>query len=686
MPIDRRLIVIPNTNPPPWILYAHAVLLRAVGQANQEMIAAWCAWAGGATFQFFPSDERLLSNFCIITDGESGIGVFEGTRTLTQLIGQIVGSALTTDDRIPASVSSFDRVYADAVTDIAKESVPVGLVNAPILITGHSLGGAIAHIFAARRVNGNFTNVRLLTYGQPRTGDLTLVTNGPLNYLRIVNKNDPVCGVPPRPINIAAMLRGTGPNPVRGSYAHGGSAHLITEDGLTPTTDQETGTDLGTMSISLGAGTEFADNVLQFHGINVYAMQLYGFAIADPQSPNLLPVLAISRTLQGEPIPFPNPATAPIVPQLPPEAAVMSPTFVPAPFPGHLPLQDLNLPVQLIEVPKTFVGSSNTASLFNGATSMAVMTKVTFFYRQLAQGWQETYYNNASTIAGVKPLAITLGNALMALRGENTAIVNYRISTINVPLSFPRLRIVRTFLPERSWAAGQFVANPALNPVENWSDFYQTCVLMRCMPSTVGISNKVIFMRGLPDSYDVQGGQLNGQLYQFFGIPRIRALQQALAPQTFQFGWLAQLRPQIVFQTPFVSITQNANGTISFVPSVPLATVPNSALGTASSIPLKISGVRVPGNLNGIVPCTVDINGLIYTTKKKIAIVPWDQSTGTMSYVPKEFVPFSGNFITAPRTGDPLSFGNIWAERIGERKTGKVFGFVPGRKPNRIRA
>lgn len=687
MPINPSLVTIPNVNPPLWVLYAHAVLLRAVAQGNEVQITEWCAWAGGATFRFFPATSVFLSNFCLITDGQVGIGVFAGTRNITQLIGQIAGSTMRNDLAIPANVSTFDLVYADRVTALAISVIPATLRDAPILITGHSLGGAIAEILAARKIDGTFTNVSLLTYGQPRTGDGTLAARAPANYVRVVNQGDPVPGIPPRPVAMNFFPNALGPVLSAIGYTHGGSAWLITVDGVVPTTDAETGTDIAAMAIALGSGNEFQSGVEQFHSLGTYCWQLYGHANGVAGNPDLSRVLAISRVLQGEPVPTPNPANAPVVPPLPPTSAVAAPTFDPVPYPGHLPLEDRGRPIELIEVAGTVISSPSTTSLFSGVSSMATLAKVTFFYRQLSQGFQESYYCQASTIGAAQAIAEPLGTALMTLRGENTAIVSYRVSLVDVPLRFPRLRQSRNFPALATWASGSFTNVPPPVPPENWSDMFSVCVLMRGVPAAVGQPAKNIYMRGLPDSYDVRGGLLAGTLDQFFGMARVQALQRALVPAGTPFGWLGTIRPIVPFQSGLTAVTQNANGTVSLTLSDFLATIPAGAAGNAQNfVPIRLHGMRKPGNLNGTIPVSIDSTGFILTTKKRIAIAAWDAGTGIVTYIPKSFIPFSGTIISAPVRGNPMTYGNLWAVRISERKAGKIYGTVPGRRANRVRA
>lgn len=66
-----------------------------------------------------------------------------------------------------------------------------------LIITGHSLGAAMATLFAAR-VNKRGGDVELYTYGSPRAGDRTWSRQfDEIQAYRFVNTNDIVCTVPP---------------------------------------------------------------------------------------------------------------------------------------------------------------------------------------------------------------------------------------------------------------------------------------------------------------------------------------------------------------------------------------------------------------------------------------------------------------------------------------------------------
>jgi hypothetical protein len=471
-------------------------------------------------------------------------------------------------------------------------------------------------------------------------------------------------------------------------FLHGGQAYLVTPEGIDPTTDEETGTDLYAMSVALMQAIPATSGIELYHPLAVYSGMIFPSA-AEQGSPRDLTVLqAMSNRIAGRATPNPNPENAPIVPPVPPVNLLNAPNFAPLPLPGTLPPGFGNQPFEALNVPIISIENVSTTHILSGVLDMATFTKVTFFYQQLNQGWQEVYYNQASTIAQCLPLAQNLGSALMAFRGSNTALINFRISLQEVPLSFPRLRTVRLFPPLPGWEQGSFTQVPPPNPPENWSDFFSAAALIKGVPATFGQTQKSIFMRGLPDEYDIGGGNLAGQLWQFFGMPRTQNLQRAFAGGGTPFGWLGTVRPadMTTVSSAISSIVQNANGTVTITTANPIASVPVSALGNSNRhFPIRISGART-GPINGTLPVWCNLLGTIFTTTKRIAITAFDGAGGTLTYLPKTFIPFSSTIITAPRGGNVTTYGNCFALRISTRKAGAIFGVSKGRVRNRVRA
>lgn len=86
-------------------------------------------------------------------------------------------------------IQSFDKVWpqVEALLDSQKK----------VWATGHSLGGAhaaIAAVRAARRAGPNMDGV--FTYGQPRIGDHSYVSELGTDFYRMVNHHDPVPHLP----------------------------------------------------------------------------------------------------------------------------------------------------------------------------------------------------------------------------------------------------------------------------------------------------------------------------------------------------------------------------------------------------------------------------------------------------------------------------------------------------------
>ena len=76
-----------------------------------------------------------------------------------------------------------------------------GIPLPPLLITGHSLGGALATMAAASLLENGFTVAGLYTFGQPRVGDRAFIRQLDENLankvFRFINNNDVVPHVPP---------------------------------------------------------------------------------------------------------------------------------------------------------------------------------------------------------------------------------------------------------------------------------------------------------------------------------------------------------------------------------------------------------------------------------------------------------------------------------------------------------
>lgn len=151
-----------------------------------------------------------LRNFTVRKDGVTGISSYKG-RVHT---GFFLAWAII-EKSVLAQMHRWRKDCAQA-----------GKQLPPLYITGHSLGGALATMAAAALVDHNIAVAGVYTFGQPRVGDRTFVSQLNLNtggrVYRFVNNNDIVPHVPP-PFSIW--------NPTR-LYGHVGTAKYFDSKGM----------------------------------------------------------------------------------------------------------------------------------------------------------------------------------------------------------------------------------------------------------------------------------------------------------------------------------------------------------------------------------------------------------------------------------------------------------------------
>jgi hypothetical protein len=106
--------------------------------------------------------------------------------------------------------SIIEQSVVEQIVRWRKACAAEGKLLPPLYITGHSLGGALATMAAAALVDSNIHVAGVYTFGQPRVGDRTFVSQLSLKtggkVFRFVNNNDLVPHVPP-PFSIWNPLR-----------------------------------------------------------------------------------------------------------------------------------------------------------------------------------------------------------------------------------------------------------------------------------------------------------------------------------------------------------------------------------------------------------------------------------------------------------------------------------------------
>jgi pimeloyl-ACP methyl ester carboxylesterase len=94
--------------------------------------------------------------------------------------------------------AGFNRVYNTIIDQIL---AGIDTFRGPIHIVGHSLGGAIAHIVAAKLHMGGHRNLKLYSFGSPRSGlpgfaKYLTTSLDPANIYRAYSLADPIAMVP----------------------------------------------------------------------------------------------------------------------------------------------------------------------------------------------------------------------------------------------------------------------------------------------------------------------------------------------------------------------------------------------------------------------------------------------------------------------------------------------------------
>lgn len=203
--------------------FADDSLLRREG-LHFDLIAG-----GGDTAGFLMHNERFA------------IATFRGTRVpglQDPLVFQVSLAPslqdIVTDAQFPQTPFDHGRVHRgfalafEAVAaDLGEKLEALAAAGRPIWFSGHSLGGALATLAAARFGPGRFRG--LYTYGCPRVGDAAFAAlfDGQPSF-RVVHHEDIVPRVPPPLLPALPPLR----------YAHSGRLVYIDKDGsVTPDAD-----------------------------------------------------------------------------------------------------------------------------------------------------------------------------------------------------------------------------------------------------------------------------------------------------------------------------------------------------------------------------------------------------------------------------------------------------------------
>lgn len=139
----------------------------------------------------------------ILQSSAAIIIVFRGTESTAELLADTD----TAQVRFPYAKSAgrthrgFTRLYGQAVRDMVLRYLREQSGNKTLLITGHSLGGAIATLCAFdAALNSKFKQPKLYTFASPKVGNaaFTAVFGRTIRYsVRIINDSDLIPVLPP---------------------------------------------------------------------------------------------------------------------------------------------------------------------------------------------------------------------------------------------------------------------------------------------------------------------------------------------------------------------------------------------------------------------------------------------------------------------------------------------------------
>lgn len=143
-------------------------------------------------FFYFKTEEYVLFSFR---------GTQEGPDWLTNLNSQMVNFS----DGVGKVHAGFHKAFLSAKPTV-DEAIKGESPDKPILICGHSLGGAITNLVAAYLRKKNHTKVMIYTFGSPLVGDTDFTNHfskiQPIVSYRFVHNQDLVPMVPPPHSNL----------------------------------------------------------------------------------------------------------------------------------------------------------------------------------------------------------------------------------------------------------------------------------------------------------------------------------------------------------------------------------------------------------------------------------------------------------------------------------------------------
>ena len=178
-----------------WDAALSCALASKLAYSGSADVAAWQSGWGLQSIQFL---EAVDTQCFVAIASDIVLIAFRGTENVADWIADF--NAL----RVTRPYGKVHRGFYHAFNDVRSslEAVLAPVRNRRLIVTGHSLGGALATVAAAEWLQDNsFAPAAAFTFGQPRVGDSQVAKfiNSSFGdrYSRFVNDDDIVPRVPP---------------------------------------------------------------------------------------------------------------------------------------------------------------------------------------------------------------------------------------------------------------------------------------------------------------------------------------------------------------------------------------------------------------------------------------------------------------------------------------------------------
>uniref|UniRef100_A0A0N5BA86 Lipase_3 domain-containing protein n=1 Tax=Strongyloides papillosus TaxID=174720 RepID=A0A0N5BA86_STREA len=154
-----------------------------------------------SSFTCYKDDDSCTGVFAIFPDINTTLIAFRGTKNILSYLHQIENAYnFVLYDSAGPSHGYVEKYYKNAAEDVFNKFITNKIVNSPkttkYIVTGHSLGGALAVLTALKLVTtltAKPEDIHVITFGQPRIGDYQFsdfVQGNLPNLYRLVHYKD----------------------------------------------------------------------------------------------------------------------------------------------------------------------------------------------------------------------------------------------------------------------------------------------------------------------------------------------------------------------------------------------------------------------------------------------------------------------------------------------------------------